>query len=464
MKVFKYLFYSIFVFVVSLGVVDAAALSMSTSTRSAVVGNTISVTVSASGAAGWEYCVNYNSSVFSLVSANSDTGGPCVRTGSTLTGYSKVTFKFKAIKSGSSTFSLRDAAMYGDDGSSVSSSKGSVSVTARTQAEIQASYSDNANLKSLGVEGFDITPAFDKDTLEYELVVENDVTKVNVLATKAQANASVSGAGELELTEGLNKVTIVVTAQKGNQKKYIINITRKELDPINVVVDGKEFTIVRKVDALTVPTYYEAGTVIIQEEEVPCLNSEVTNYQLVGLKDEDGNIHLYRYYEKEAKYELYQQLVTEVINFVPVKTDKLIDGYEKNKDIKINEEKVNVYYSEDDKDYVLIYGINMLSGKTGWYQYDLVEHTFQRYNDTGLNKIKETNKLFLLLLIILGGVFVLAILVIIILVVSKSKLKKKNIKILSLLEELNNRVKSGSIETKSEDKKIRKSKVIKKEN
>ena len=354
--------------------------------------------------------------------------------------------------------------MYGDDGSSVSSSKGSVSVTARTQAEIQASYSDNDNLKSLGVEGFDITPAFDKDKLEYELVVENDVTKVNVLATKAQANASVSGAGEVELTEGLNKVTVVVTAQKGNQKKYVINITRKELDPINVVVDGKEYTIVRKVDALTIPTYYEAGTVIIQEEEVPCLNSEVTKYQLVGLKDEDGNIHLYRYYEKEAKYELYQQLVTEVINFVPVQTDKLIDGYEKNKDIKINDESVNVYYSEDDKDYVLIYGINMLTGKTGWYQYDVIEHTFQRYNDNGLNKIKETNKLFLLLVIILGGVFILAILVIIILVVSKSKIKNKNKKILSLLEELNNRVKSGTVETKNNEKKVKKSRVIKKEN
>ena len=65
---------------------------------------------------------------------------------------------------------------------------------------------------------------------------------------------------------------------------------------------------------------------------------------------------------------------------------------------------------------------------------------------------------------VVGGVLVLSLLVMIILGINNSKLKKKNKKMLMMLEELNNRVKSGSIETKSEDKKIRKSKVIKKEN
>ena len=51
---------------------NAAGLAVSASTKSAVVGNTISVTVSASGAAGWEYCLNYDTSVFSLSSSNTD--------------------------------------------------------------------------------------------------------------------------------------------------------------------------------------------------------------------------------------------------------------------------------------------------------------------------------------------------------------------------------------------------------
>ena len=46
--------------------------------------------------------------------------------------------------------------------------------------------------------------------------------------------------------DGLNKVEVVVTAQHGEKKTYVINLTVEELDPINVKVDGKNYTIVRK--------------------------------------------------------------------------------------------------------------------------------------------------------------------------------------------------------------------------
>lgn len=123
MKKTKYFVFALIFFVAFIGSANAAALKMSASTTNAVVGNTVTVTVTASGAAGWEYCLSYDSSVFKLTSATSDTGGACVRTGSTLIGHSKVSFKLKAIKSGSSSFTLRDAVMYGDDGNSVAIQK-----------------------------------------------------------------------------------------------------------------------------------------------------------------------------------------------------------------------------------------------------------------------------------------------------------------------------------------------------
>ena len=460
MKKVKYLLFAVIMFVSLIGTSYAANLGVSASTKSAVVGNTISVTVSASGAAGWEYCLNYDSSVFRLTSAGSDTGGACVKTGSTLIGYSKVTFKFKAIKSGTGTFSLRDAVMYGDDGNPLSSSKGSVTVTARTQAEIQASYSANADLKTLGVDGFEITPVFNKNTLEYALTVENNVTSVNVSALRADNTASVSGAGTIQLSEGLNVVTIVVTAQKGNQKKYVINIERKELDPINVSVDNVSYTVVRKAELLEIPTYYEASTITIDGEEVPALYSEITKYTLVGLKDEDGKIELYRYlgdsdYKDMAPnmFERYYQFNTEVISFVPVTIEDKIYGYESTKKIDINDEKIDVYYNKDNKDYVLIYGMNMTTGNEGWYQYDIKENTFQRYVENNLKEIEEDKELYFLLLCIAGGVCVLSLLLMLVLGINNSKMKKKNKKMLVMLEELNNRVKGKDVtndETKEE--------------
>lgn len=453
MKKVKYFIYAILIFGIFSGSVSAASLSVSASTKSAVVGNTISITVSASGAAGWEYCLNYDSSVFSFVSSNSDKGGTCLQTGSTLIGYSKVTFKFKAIKSGSSNFSLRNAVMYGDDGNAISSNKGNVTVTARTQAEIQASYSDNANLKALGVEGFEITPGFSQAELEYSLEVENNVTSVNIYATKAQANASVNGAGYKELSEGINKFEIVVTAQKGNKKTYVININRKELDPIHVTVGDKKMTVVRKADALTAPTYYEATTTIIDGTEVPALKSEITGYTLVGLKDEEGLIDLYRYEDKDNRFSVYKQLSTEVINFVPLETKDKIDGFDKTKTIKINNEDVDVYYNSDMKDVYLIYGLNMNTDKEGWYSYEKTENTFQIYNDNGIAKLKKDNELYVIILIVLGSCFGLTIIALLISVINNSKLKKKNAKMLTMLEELNNKVKGKKSDNKKTDSK-----------
>lgn len=469
MRKIKYYMFAVLLSVVCIGSVDAAALKMSASTTNAVVGNTVTVTVTASGAAGWEYCLNYDSSVFKLTSATSDTGGACVRTGSTLIGHSKVSFKLKVIKSGSSSFTLRDAVMYGDDGNSVTSTKGSVKITARTRAEIEASYSDNANLKSLGVEGFDMTPEFDKDTLEYTLEVENNVTSVNIVGSKAESHASVDGTGTIELSEGLNKVSIVVTAQKGNRKTYVINITRKELDPINVNVNGETLTVVRKAESLEVPTYYEATTANIEGEEVPALYNEISKYTLVGLKDEDGNIKLYRYIEKKdaVSFEKYYQFSVEALSFIPVSAKEKIDGFDTKKTIKINDEKVEVYYADDNNDFVLIYGLNMLSGNTAWYQFDIKENTFQRYNDVGLSDLQEKNFMYFVVMCIIGAVLVLSLLVMFILGVNNSKMKKKNQKMLMMLEELNNRVKSSNIkkdETIDTPVKTTRKRKVKKEN
>lgn len=431
MKRIKFLVFGLFIFILGTGFVSAASLSVSRNKSMVVVGNTVTITVTASGAAGWEYCLNYDTSVFSLSSSNTDTGGACLRTGSTLTGYKTVTFKLKAIKSGSSTISLRDAVMYGDDGNAISSTKGSTTVTAKTQAEIEASYSTNANLKSLGVEGYEITPVFDKDKLEYELEVENDIEKVKVVASRADNAASVSGTGEINLLEGTNKVEVVVTAEKGNKKTYVINITRKELNPIHVNVDGEAFTVVRKADALEAPTYYTSSTTIVDDIEVPAFVSEITGYTLVGLKDLEGNIKLYIY--QDGSYKLYNQINVDGFVFVPQETTETKEGYSAAKTM-IGDKEISTLSKAGNDNYVLVYGMNAKTGKSNWYQYDIEEGTFQRYQSNEIVKLQEDVKEYLFLIILFGVGFGLSFLAVILLLIGISKTKKKNVKLLAILE------------------------------
>ncbi len=461
MKKIKYLMFMMMTFCVGVGFTYAASLKVSTNKTTVVVGNTAVVTVKASGASGWEYCLSYDSSVFSLSSTTSDTGGTCVRTGSTLTGYDSVTFTLKAKKSGSSVVTLKSYAMYGDDGEVVSSSVGSVTLKAKTQAEIEASYSTNADLKSLTVDGYDLIPEFNKNTLEYSLEVENDVESVNIKASKADSRSSISGTGEKELTEGINKFNIVVTAEKGNKKTYVVEINRKELNPIYVNVDGEDYTLVRKTDVMSAPTYYVSTEVEIQNELVPAYKSDITGYVLVGLKDSEGNIFLYRYNEVNEEYILYKQISTEGVILVSLKPDSLIEGYELTKLVTINNLEITGYVGNSDSDFILVYGMNASNGDTGWYKYDTSENTLQRYELIDNTSLQEEVSIYFILVIVFASLSLITILLVIVLLAMNSKLRKKNGKLISMLE--NNRSSEKKDIKKKEESKEEVSKEVIKE-
>jgi beta-N-acetylglucosaminidase len=85
----------------------------------------------------------------------------------------------------------------------------------------------NNKLRSLGLDGFTLTPGFNMDTEQYTLVVDPSVTSVNVHAVPAHSGASVSGGGSISLDGASTTVTITVTAQNGDTRSYTILINRQ---------------------------------------------------------------------------------------------------------------------------------------------------------------------------------------------------------------------------------------------
>ena len=88
--------------------------------------------------------------------------------------------------------------------------------------------SDNNNLKSLTVEGFDLTPKFSSDVTEYNLTVEEDVNELKVEAVAEDDAAKVEITGNENLLIGENTIEIKVTAEDGTSKTYKINVTKGE--------------------------------------------------------------------------------------------------------------------------------------------------------------------------------------------------------------------------------------------
>lgn len=130
------------------------------------------------------------------------------------------TFVFKALKTGSTNISFTQGKLT-DASSVVTTSYTSKSIT------ITGALSSNNNLASLKVEGYTITPTFDKATVNYSLTVPNSVSSVNIVATAEEATSTISGTGTKTVSVGNNTMPITVTAENGSSKTYTIIIKRE---------------------------------------------------------------------------------------------------------------------------------------------------------------------------------------------------------------------------------------------
>ena len=302
------LFLSIFIF--GAGVKASNATISVKSNSSVVVGNTVKVTVtlsSSSSLGSWDFTIGYDTSLLRLTSSTAERSQRSVGYVSGKGQTSKTyTFSFKALKSGTAKVYVNNAEVYDWDRNLMSVSKGSKSISIKTQAEIEASYSKNNYLKSLSVDGYELDPKFDKETLEYTIELDSTVESIKVNALVEDSKASLIGDGEKVVVEGSNTIELVVTAQNGNTRTYKIIANVKEINPINVEVNNKKYTVVKRKSALTAPDNFKETTVVINEEEIPAFYNEITDYTVVGLKDENGTINLFIYDLDSVKYTKYQ--------------------------------------------------------------------------------------------------------------------------------------------------------------
>ncbi len=428
MKKYFRKFYLFLIALCTLGIMEVNAASgsvrVTSSASNVVVGNTFTVTVTVSSTdklGSWQYSLNYNSNLFSLVSSDVNPFHADVGNGSITTKSYKYTFK--AVASGSGAFSITGAQIldYNTE-AAIAVTTNSANVKVMTQQELQASYSKNNNLKGLEVEGFTLTPEFNKDTLEYNLDVPNDTEKVNIVAVREDNKARVTGAGEVSLVEGPNKFSVVVTAENGSTKIYVVNINVLELDPINVTIGKEEYTVVRKKGVLTAPTTFEEKTIIIEDKEVPAFYSSKADLTLVGLNDTEGNVKLYIYNEKENTYQEFKIIELGSLIVYPLDNNENLRNCDQ-LEIEINGYKIDAYQKNGVEDYYLIRGINLETGKENYYQYDTKEKTLQRYDFESSN---EDENFYLIMLSCSGGIILLCLIIILSLVTKKGKKVKKS--------------------------------------
>ena len=317
-----------------------------------------------------------------------------------------------------------------------------VSVTVKNPVVIPPKqYSSNNYLSSLKIEGYELDKTFDKDVLEYNVELPNGTEKINISAKTVESTAKVSGVGSVSVVEGMNKIEIKVTAENGNVNTYVINANVKELDPINVTVDNKEYTIVRKEGMIDPIEGYEKTSVKINEEDVLAYYSETTKYNLVVLKDIEGNTNYYIY--DNGKYKLYKEYSFSGVKLYLLNTKKPDNFIER--ELTIDDEQIKAYQldtsksnttyalsEEDLSNYYLVHAMNVNTGNENYYLIDKLENTAIRY-DESLNSLflnKEGNDKYKTYFYVLVGIvgFIMIISGLSLIISGRKKKNKLNFK------------------------------------
>lgn len=90
-----------------------------------------------------------------------------------------------------------------------------------------AGKSSNNYLAQLSVAGYKITPAFDKQVINYSIEDEIIESSIEINAIADDSRATVTGAGKVELQSGENNLRIDVTAENGVARTYFIKVAKK---------------------------------------------------------------------------------------------------------------------------------------------------------------------------------------------------------------------------------------------
>lgn len=430
MRKIKVILISLFCLLVIPKTVFAASGKINVSgTSTVVVGNNVTVTVTLSSSTligSWEMSLNYDKNYLQLRSATSESNGIRMAA-STATGVKSksYTFTFKTLKKGSTSVSVGGYLAYAyADLSEISLSSNSKKINIITQAELEASYSKNNNLASLGVEGFTLTPEFNANTLEYSVIVPEDTKEVNLTGTVQDKKASITGVGVQQVNQGNNKFLVTVKAENGSEKTYTINVDVKDENPIEVTVGDKKYTVVKIKENLPIASLYNEYSIKINEFDIPAYKNDYTGLVLVGLKDNEGNISLFIYDDENNSYKEYSELKSSQITIYPLKPEENIEGYKKG-NVKIQDIDVEGFYLNEDSDFFVIYGVNVETGDKGFYMYDKKMQTLIKYNDELSSLLSEKIKLYTYIIIGFISLSVVMLIIIIVLVCKKGKKKKR---------------------------------------
>lgn len=174
--------------------------------------------------------------------------------------------------------------------------------------------SDN-KLKSLFVNNAKMSPTFSPDTLNYNVIIANDVTKLDLKYITNDSKATVKVEGNTNLKDKA-VVKVIVTAEDGTTRTYTLNVTKSSDNSTNrlILLNVKEGSLQEDFDSdkyeysVTVPKRTKKLTIDAIPERKDCKVEIIGNRNLgkndsiilIKLTDKNGYNSYYRLNVKKS--------------------------------------------------------------------------------------------------------------------------------------------------------------------
>lgn len=275
-------------------------------------------------------------------------------------------------------------------------------------------------------------------TLQFQALAEGS-TQITIVS----AAASASGGGDIAVTQGNSTVTI------GPGDPSLI--TQAEQPAAGggggggIEIDGQSYTVSAEIPDVLIPEGFVKADMTYGGQVYAATRQEVGSIYAVYLANPEGEADFYLYDPETEAFSKFEQVsVSETRYIVLLSEDKSADlpEYLQRTTMAVNGKEFPAWQNIDASSYYVVYALNS-DGEKGYYQYDTVDGTYQRYTPESADKSDQDNdkKAGILnklrnnldkVILVVWGIFLVMLLVIIILAI---KLRHRNLELDDLYDE-----------------------------
>jgi hypothetical protein len=289
---------------------------------------------------------------------------------------------------------------------------GQVNVTAPVEA------SSDCNLTALSFSAVkssgdsvnvNFVPTFSPDILEYKADLPADIERLVVSTTLSDSKATTKVSGT-RIDPGENRTTVIVVAEDGTQKSYILYTTRAteeapteeqpseeqpseeqpseeettmpEIDRSPIFIEPLNKYMIQDFTLISTPEGYEESYSTYNGQNVAVFRGINKPFALVSLADtpEGANAAFYIMNEIDGNMTKLIDVTAgqKIYTVIPTGADYPgPEGYTHTM-LDMNGDMINAWYKGEESEFYVIYAMNY-DGQANLYVYDTVEKTVQRF-------------------------------------------------------------------------------------